>query len=70
MENMTMILGITLFIIGFGLIDYNISYWVYVNRLQIFLRKKTKGTGDLSYNFLTLLEEEFNCEVKMDFEEY
>ena len=27
-------------------------------------------TGDLSYNFLTLLEEEFNCEVKMDFEEY
>lgn len=26
-------------------------------------------TGDLSYNFLTLLEKEFKCEVNMDFEE-
>ena len=26
-------------------------------------------TGDLSYNFLTLLEQEFKCEVNMEFEE-
>ena len=26
-------------------------------------------TGDLSYNFLTLLEKEFKCNVNMDFEE-
>ena len=26
MENMTMILGITLFVIGFGLIDYNMTH--------------------------------------------